>query len=64
MRRPCMFQSMCPKILFHSQWVNLGNYQTELFLLKWMMGFQSLKELDGMCVDRAGNVYCAGPKDI
>ena len=27
-------------------------------------GQPDLKGADGMCVDRAGNVYCAGPKDI
>ena len=27
-------------------------------------GLPELKGADGMCVDRAGNVYCAGPKDI
>ena len=27
-------------------------------------GFPELKGADGMCVDRAGNIYCAGPKDI
>ena len=27
-------------------------------------GMPELKGADGMCVDRAGNVYCAGPKDI
>ena len=27
-------------------------------------GQLNLKGADGMCVDRAGNVYCAGPKDI
>ena len=27
-------------------------------------GQTDLKGADGMCVDRAGNVYCAGPKDI
>ena len=27
-------------------------------------GLPDLKGADGMCVDRAGNVYCAGPKDI
>ena len=27
-------------------------------------GQPELKGADGMCADRAGNVYCAGPKDI
>ena len=27
-------------------------------------GLPDLKGADGMCVDRAGNIYCAGPKDI
>ena len=41
-----------------------GALKAKKLFAKMDDGLPDLKGADGMCVDRAGNVYCAGPKDI
>ncbi len=41
-----------------------GSLSEKSLFAKMDDGLPELKGADGMCVDRAGNVYCAGPKDI
>jgi len=41
-----------------------GSLSEKNLFAKMDDGLPELKGADGMCVDRAGNVYCAGPKDI
>ena len=41
-----------------------GSLSEKSLFAKMDDGMPELKGADGMCVDRAGNVYCAGPKDI
>ena len=41
-----------------------GQLSDRALFAKMDDGLPDLKGADGMCVDRAGNIYCAGPKDI
>ena len=41
-----------------------GSLSEKSLFAKMDDGLPDLKGADGMCVDRAGNIYCAGPKDI
>ena len=53
-----------PKNIISFQVGNEGALTNRKLFASMEDGQPDLKGADGMCVDRAGNVYCAGPKDI
>jgi acetyl esterase/lipase/sugar lactone lactonase YvrE len=53
-----------PKKILSFKVAKNGALNAKKLFAKMDDGQPDLKGADGMCVDRAGNVYCAGPKDV